>query len=122
MAAGVAAMLGIETQDDLLKLVEETTSPMLFALAEDLPSAQTSSILALVINPQELLAQLGLDPSMIMQGRPDPETLKLILVGSTMIMQELDKRIPPRMTRGEAPLEDLVPDVVEDTTDADRKI
>lgn len=115
MAAGVAAMLGIETQEDLLKLVEETTSPTLFALAEDLPSAQTSSILALVINPQELLAQLGVDSLAIVPSRPDVETLKLILVGSTMIMQELDKRIPPRTQRA-------VPDVAEDATDTDRGI
>lgn len=112
MAAGLAAMLGIESQDDLLRLVEEATAPALLALAEDLPSAATSSILALVVNPEELVMHLGFDPQAFRRSAPSQDTLKVILVASTMIMQELDKRIPPRVVRAEMPIDHVAGEVL----------
>lgn len=101
IAAQLAALAGIETDDDLLKMVTELESNVLVTLAEDLPYAQTSSILALVSNPAELFAHVGVDPNQIQheldRGRKDG--IKIVLAATTMVMQELDKRIPPRMTR-----------------------
>jgi len=93
--AQVAALLGIENEGQLLEMLKGITSPELAALAEDLPYASTSSILSLITNPDELVAHFSLS----LDDLKKTENIKILLAGTTMLGQELDKRIPPRLKR-----------------------